>query len=656
MLFKKKAIAAAIATCGLISPVAYSQENNAANQEKNSAQVVVITAALRNQTIAAAPAFTTVITAEDIAKSPVNGIADLLRETVGVNNATESSGRDEIQIRGLAGKYTLMLINGKRVSSGGALWRGSDFDFSSVPLNSIQRIEIVRGPMAALYGSDAIGGVVNIITKQPTQKWQTTINGEYRAIATGEKGQQNRFGVATSGAITDQLSLSLAGEIYQREPWYSTKESDVTRPARLEEKKSKNFTSTATLKLSESQTLDVDFAYNDDKRPKAVYYYDYNPQTKLETKDVREQAIERFTYGVNHRAHWDWGSTTAFISREDTTIDDFNSRYKAPLQRQPKEQNTYAKLYANTEFTTNALTAGVDLRNQIIDDKSTYVKTGKVITRSAAVFAEDEIALAKNLHLTLAGRLDHNNFFGNHFTPKTYLSYQPTTTLTFKGGVNKAFKAPDAYQVSDEYRVISCGGRCTLTGNPDLTPEKSTNFELGFEVHEKGWNFSLVGFKNDVDSMIVAIYDPKLATRRWVNVAKAKTNGIELQADVQVASNFSINGNFTRLNAKYTNENGAETLLDNRPSNMAHLGLQWKPMQNFSTSLSANYTGEQSYEGTTLPAYTRLDLNFSVPIQKNLTARFGVKNLSNVDLEKKNKNFEFYELGRNYYVSGSYSF
>lgn len=79
------------------------------------------------------------MTAEDIAKWPLNSLADLLRETAGVNKLTASSGRDEIQIRGWPGKYTLMQVNGRRLSSGGALWRGSDFDFSPIPLNSIKR-------------------------------------------------------------------------------------------------------------------------------------------------------------------------------------------------------------------------------------------------------------------------------------------------------------------------------------------------------------------------------------------------------------------------------------------------------------------------------------------------------------------------------------
>lgn len=651
MLLVKKTLVVAMMASGLISHGTSAQE-----QEKNSGQVVVVTATLRSHTIAAAPAFTTVITAEDIAKSPVNGIADLLRETVGVNNALDSTGRDQIQIRGLAGQYTLMLVNGKRLSSGGALWRGGDFDFSSIPLNSIQRIEIVRGPMAALYGSDAIGGVVNIITKQASRQWNTSISAEYRHIASGDQGQQTRLGLATSGAFNDQLSLSIAGEIYDREAWYSTSASDRTRPTRLEGKESKNISGNLTFKLTESQTLDVDLAYNDDQRPKAMYYYAYNPQTKVETRDIGEQAIQRLTYGVSHKANWHWGSSTAFISREETEIDDYNSRYKAPLQRHPKENNTYAKFYASTDLASNTLTAGIDLRSQTIEDKFTYLKTGKITTRSAALFAEDEIALAKNLHLTLAGRVDHNDLFGNHFTPKTYLSYQPSATVTIKGGVNKAFKAPSAYQVSDEYRVISCGGRCTLTGNPNLTPEKSTNLELGFEIHEKDWNISVVGFKNDVDSMIIAYYDPKLLTRRWINVAKANTNGLEVQADLKLTPAVSLSGNITHLNAKYTNENGVQTNLDNRPSNIAHLSLQWKPRSNLSTSLSANYVGEQTYENKPLPAYTRLDWNFSTQLQKNLIARFGVKNISNVNLENKSKDFTFYELGRSYYLSGSYSF
>ncbi|WP_431478718.1 TonB-dependent receptor domain-containing protein [Massilia eburnea] len=618
--------------------------------------VVVVTASMRAHTVAGAPAFTTVITAEDIAKSPANGLADLLRDSVGVNNRTDENGRDEIRIRGLGGKYTLMLVNGKRVSSGGALWRGGDFDFSSVPLSSIKRVEIVRGPMAALYGSDAMGGVINIITWPASKEWKGSVTGEYRTVDSGYDGDQYRVGANLSGALNDTVSLSLAGERYDRDAWWGAPASDNTRTPRLEEKKASNLTGTLTWQLSENQALDFDLGYNKDERPRVMYYYAFYPQWNFESRDIRDQEIERKTYGLTHRASWGWGNTTAYITRENAEIQDFNTRYNAPQQRTLKEENTYAKFYGNTSFGINALTAGIDLRRQVIRDAASYLDTGKVNTDSKAVFVEDELALAKDWHLTLAGRLDDHSVFGSHFSPKGYLVWQGSDVLTVKGGISKAFKAPDSYQLSKEYRIVSCGGSCFLAGNPELSPETSTNYELGFEVHQKGWDLTAVAFKNDVDDMIVATYDAAANARRWVNVAQAKTKGLELEASVQLHPSLTLSGNFTHLKADYVNENGKTTVLDNRPENVGRVGLAWTAVPGVQASLSANYTGKQFYSEKELPGYTRVDLGLSAKAGKHWTLRTGVKNLTDVDLSKKSKDFSFFELGRNYYVSATYGY
>jgi outer membrane receptor for ferrienterochelin and colicins len=649
MSLSKTLIAASLAAIGL---PAFADDAGGVGD----GSVVVVTASMRAHTVAAAPAFTTVITAEDIARSPVNGLADLLRDSVGVNNQTDDNGRDEIRIRGLGGKYTLMLVNGKRVSSGGAWWRGGDFDFSSIPLSSIKRVEIVRGPMAALYGSDAMGGVINIITWPATKEWKGSMTGEYRTVDSGYGGDQYRVGANLSGALSDTFSLSLAGERYDRDAWWGAPASDATRTPRLEEKKASNLTGTLTWQLAENQSLDFDLGYNKDKRPRVMYYYAFYPEWNFESKDIRDQEIERNTYGLTHRASWDWGNTTAYVTRESAEIHDFNTRYDAPQQRTLKEENTYAKFYGNTTFGINALTAGVDLRRQVIRDAVSYKDTGKVSTDSKAVFVEDELALAKDLHLTLAGRLDDHSVFGSHFSPKSYLVWQSNDSLTVKGGISKAFKAPEAYQLTKEYRIVSCGGSCFLAGNPELSPETSTNYELGFEVHQKGWDLTAVAFKNDVDDMIVATYDAPTNSRRWVNVAQAKTKGLELEASLQLHPSLTLSGNFTHLKADYVNENGKTTVLDNRPENVGRIGLAWTAVPGAQASLSAHYTGKQFYSGKELPAYTRVDLGLSAKVGKHWTLRTGVKNLTDVDLSEKSKDFSFFELGRNYYVSATYGF
>lgn len=646
MSYKKKMLAALLAAMGCAAWA----------DEPQDAGSVVISASLREHSVASAPAFTTIVTAADIAKAPVNSLGDLLRETVGVNNLTDGTGRDEIQIRGLAGKYTLMLLNGRRMSSGGALWRGSDFDFNAIPLNSIKRVEIVRGPMAALYGSDAIGGVINIITKTPTPDWQGAVSAEWRTIGRGEEGDQHRLGLSAAGALSEVLSLSLAGEAYGRQPWFSTSAADTTRPPRLEQKQTRNLVGTLGWRLTETQTLDLDYGYNKDQRPLGMYYYAYYPAWNYEARDFRAQTITRNTVGLTHKALWQWGSTTAYLSHEAARIDDFNSRYDKPQQRLLKEDNTYAKWYANADVGQHALTGGVDLRHQTIKDPLTYRQSGQMKTASAALFLEDEIKLNPAWSLTLAGREDHTDTFGNHFSPKTYLVYQASSELTIKGGVNRAFKAPEAYQLSPEYRIVSCGGSCYLGGNPQLKPEQSTNYELGAEYHRKGLNASAVLFQNDVKELIVALYDPAGPSRRWSNVAQAKTRGLELQADAALTPALSVSANYTRLNADYTDERGQQTALDNRPRHTANASLNWSATAWLQTALSAHYTGEQAQEGITLPGYTRVDLAATAKASRNLTLRAGVKNLADVNLESKDKHFETFELGRNYYLSATYTF
>ncbi len=132
----------------------------------NDDETLVVTAAATEQSVKDAPASISVITQQDLQRKPVQNLKDVLRDVPGVQLTNEGDNRKGVSIRGLDSSYTLILIDGKRVNSRNAVFRHNDFDLNWIPVDSIERIEVVRGPMSSLYGSDALGGVVNIITKK----------------------------------------------------------------------------------------------------------------------------------------------------------------------------------------------------------------------------------------------------------------------------------------------------------------------------------------------------------------------------------------------------------------------------------------------------------------------------------------------------------
>lgn len=641
----RNALLAAAAVVGLTPVGAIAQET--AQQSAAGSQLlgpVVVTATGTAQSTLTAPAFTTVVTGEDLQKQgPSNGLPDLLRETVGVNNSSDNLGRDEVVVRGLGANYTLVLVNGKRVSSGDALWRGGDFDYHSVPLSSIERVEIVRGPMSALYGSDAMGGVVNIITKRPTDRWTGSVGAEYRFVDPGKDGEQYRLNLYGAGPVTDKISASVAAEMYRRNAWYHQSKNAGRVPI-LEEKSLKDARATVSAELTENQTLDFAYGYNNDERPYNLY--DAVPS-------YRDQDILRNTLSLSHTGRWSWGTTLLEANYEHADIDDYNSTYNAPQQRAMQEKNLFLHGRTNVTLGFNRLTAGAEYREQTVEDPATFLLTGKAEVKQKAAYLQDEIDLTDRLILTVGGRYDDHEIFGGKTTGRSNLVYRLTDTVSLKGGVSQGYKAPDVYQLSPEYRVISCGGSCFLSGNPNLKPEKSLNFEAGVEVRQKSWDVSAVVFKNKVKDMISAVYDPVLNQRNWSNINKVDISGFELSGSFDIVSGLYFTGNYTFLHAKNT---ATGVTLENRPNHKVNGTLTWQALDYLSANVSAQYTSPQKEGVRLVPSYTLLNVGVTGDINEAIQVQGGVKNLTNVILGEKSPYFQTHELGRNYYVSATYRF
>ncbi|HHQ4478651.1 TPA: TonB-dependent receptor domain-containing protein [Aeromonas veronii] len=631
-----------------------TQQAIAASNAPQADEVITVTTTAHNTR--SAPASISVITAEQIKAAPVNELADLLRHEVGIQAEANLNGRSEIGIRGMSGKYTLVLVDGKRLSSSNAMWRGGDFDNTPVPLGMIQRVEVIRGPMSALYGSDAIGGVINIITKQPGKTWQGAADADFKAIEGKDGGDQHRTNLGFTGPLTDNLLIRMNGEVYDRQAW-TPPEAAYGIPL-IEAKQTRNFASTLSWLVDEQQRFELDYLYNQDERPLDIF-------RKIGNKvHSRQQQNDRNLFGLTHKGNWNWGDTTVMVNYESSKIDDFNDILK--IHQQPKEENNFTvKGYTNLTLANHYLTLGGEyLDRELVDAVSYKDIGGKESHSQEALFAQDEIGLTDSLNLTLGGRYDHHGLYGSHFTPRGYLVYEMNEVVTVKGGVSQAFKAPASHQYTNGYSTESCGGRCSIYGNDKVKPETSTNYELGIIAGEGVWETSSTLFYSDIDDMLIGKEPPgsqkQYSDRTWYNLEKATTKGLELTGKLDLTDDINLGANYTYLKA----EDDKSLQIINRPKHKTNAKLTWQATERVNAFVGTTYTGTQFIEHKVnnatvrdkLPSYQTFDLGTGFKVTENFDLRLGINNLTDVRLQEKDTLFQNVEPGRSYYVSGSARF
>ncbi|PTP50079.1 TonB-dependent receptor domain-containing protein [Vibrio splendidus] len=294
-LLVRKPLSIAVAViCTSLSANVLAQEEAQATDEQ-----MVVTATRTEMALKQAPASMSVITAQDIEDSPGITLADIVAESTSVESDFDSTraGRQMISIRGMDSDYTLIMVNGRRLSSASAIIRGNDFDLSTIPADSIERVEIIRGPMSALYGSDGMGGTINIITKAPENDWSSTLSMDTSSPLDGDGGEEYSMGFTTSGAlIEDELFARLSVNQTSRDAWqpYSGTHSsgyDRSDITALEERETLSLLASLTWNATDNQTIDFDFGYSDDERESSAE--NVSSVIESDTRVVRQsQAIK----------------------------------------------------------------------------------------------------------------------------------------------------------------------------------------------------------------------------------------------------------------------------------------------------------------------------------------------------------------------------
>ncbi|MNQ10712.1 Colicin I receptor precursor [compost metagenome] len=614
----------------------------------------IVTASQTAHSELSAPASASVITRAELDKMPVYDLADAVKRLPGIHiNTSSAFGREEIKIRGMDSDYTLLLVNGRRINSRDALTSNyaNDFDLSSIPMAAVERIEVIRGPMSSLYGADALGGVVNVILRQPTNATEAGVAYSYEHPTEGDHGDVHQTSGYLSGALIENKLLgNLVIQSTDQAAWQSD-QLNLKGTDAAEQRQGDSVLGSLSWLLDEQQSIDLDISHREDDR-KARW-------NNFGTLVTNVQDMDRTTFGLAHNGNWDsFNSRVRYYYEEVDLTDDSQimTRLRGRVGEVEQDNHTLDGQISTT-LGNHLLTAGSELRRTTLSHNQNLGKETEVDQQ--AVYLQDEFSLGA-LDVTLGGRWDDHEVYGGEFSPRIYGIYNLTDNWVLKGGAGKAFKAPDITQSDDSYSVLACRGMCQIVGNPDLKPETSVSYELGTLYQDQRLQAGIMFFNNEIEDMIVsdswrAGYRPAVMT--YSNVNKARIQGYELQGRYAFSDTLAARANYTYSDAE---DRDTDKPLNYSPQHVANVGFDWQALPKLGLNLDYQYTGSQmlvvpaksaSFESG---AYSTLSLGSQFQATKELTLKAGLNNLTNTKRDDVAQSIDHILMGRTLYVGFSY--
>lgn len=705
------------ALLGALPTTAYAQETD--EPEEMVVTATSAEAVLKQQLGAST------ITSDDIAKAPpVNDLADIIRKQPGVNltSNTSSGSRGnnrQIDIRGMGPENTLILIDGRPVTSRNSVrygWSGerdTRGDSNWVPVEEVERIEILRGPSAARYGSGAAGGVVNIITKRPTNDWQGSMS-LYSAIPQhSEYGDTNRVNFRLSGPLIDDvLSFRLYGNVNKTDAdKYGI--NGANNIAGREGVRNKDINGSFLWTMAPNQYLTFDTGYS---RQGNIYTGDTqnsSSNTSLtEVANLGQAGAEtnkmyRQYYALTYDGFWDFGETKLTFQYDKTN----NTRYNEGLTGSVEgaitndlewTTNRLKNYFLNGEvilpiekFLNQTLTIGGEwARQELNDPASTSQADPTNLTAgtsdraqsdatTTSFYLEDNIEPLAGTNIIPGLRFDYHDQFGANYSPSLNFSQNLGEYFKLKAGIARVFKAPNLYQSNAGYLLSTRGngcpitipsGSCYLLGNDDLEPETSVNKEIGLEYQYEGWQASLTYFRNDYKNKIVAgtnVIDHigSYYVTQWENSGPAVIRGLEGNVRVPLHKVVSWSTNMTyMIESRDKNTGNPLSII---PKFTINSTVDWQMTEDLSSFVSWTQYGRQKPRTTAINrtqsttglsqveigSYAQFGLGATYQISKNWRVNGGIANILDKQIYRQNKGASTYnEPGRLYYVGTTIAF
>jgi iron complex outermembrane recepter protein len=618
---------------------------------------VVVTATRTERALETQPNSVTVITEADVEKAAAFRVDDLLREEPGVfvrsyHGIISSSTTNDVSMRGLTGEdRVLVLKDGIPINDpyGGAV------EWNEVSVDNIERIEIVRGPGSALYGSNAMGGVINMVTQRPGQELETEAKLGYGGMNTWLGSARNsagigRFGYHLSGGfLTSDGYIDVIEE--KRKPYHNEKEVERFN---VDGKMSWDLDDASYLMLSLSHYQQQDTGRYD------VPGYEVNNDHQR--------------YGLNYRkdeSRWDLAATlyrNDFYSDYTSPYYDSAAKtYNAIKYISANDQETYGgNLQGSVDlFERHTLTVGADFKLGRIDRHDDYKTSDRDIRvegkqQYMAVFAQDEMELGK-WTVILGARYDWWKSYDGYgydddaepresdypeksdgaFNPKLGLNYRPFERTILRGSVGTAFRAPG---LSDLYRTF-VGATSTYRGNPELDPEKLISYEVGIDQYV-GDNLLIRAtlYQTDAEDFVESIFSETIEDHKYYdkrNVGEVRIRGIEISAEAEINRDWSLFANAT-FNETEIREYEEKPELEGKylarsPRNNFVFGLVYDNPDVFTAKLTGRRVGTRYNDDankTELDPYFIADFKISKTIGEHLEAAFIAENIFDIQYEE----------------------
>jgi outer membrane receptor for ferrienterochelin and colicins len=485
---------------------------------------IVVTATRSGRALKDVPIHTQVVYGSDLEKTDANSLSDaLISNFPGLDskNLSAGSGGSSLRMNGFGSQYILILVDGERLNPGDTK---ENVDFSRINTESIERIEIVRGASSALYGSDAIGGVINIITKKNFKTCEGSLG-----TRISDYGEQRHFvdlGLKSEG-FTSHTSF-----IYNKLDGWDINPEEAGKTVEA----TKNYTIGQKLGYKFSDRLSVigDFSYfrriDNNTTPLLPdrRYEDYNYRITGNWKLSEHHQLEGVWYTDQYMS-FDLDLPTVGLD-----------------QKHYDKTFTSARIQDNIKFSAkNSLVAGVEYNSDKLFSANGLANIQKA--KALIFFAENIWDIAPKFTAVAGGRVTLHSEYDPNATWQLAMNYRPGR-FNLRGSYGRGFRAPTLKELFMDFSVP--GAPIRIIGNKDLKPESSKYFSLSTEYSHANFSVSVIGQYNNLTNLITEVSSPLNTNRppflyQYQNIAKAEMLNLELILNYKPDPRVKISGGYT---------------------------------------------------------------------------------------------------------------